>query len=119
VGETYNLGGDCERKNIEVVQRICALLDELRPAPEFGSYAKLVTFVQDRPGHDMRYAIDASKIGRELGWAPAETFDSGLRKTVSWYLDHQPWCDRILSGSYRLERLGTAGAASTLGASAP
>lgn len=99
-GETYNIGGWNERTNIEIVRRICALLDELRPDPA-GSYERLITFVKDRPGHDRRYAIDARKIERELGWRPAETFESGLRKTVRWYLDNQAWLRQVQDGSYR------------------
>ncbi|PKQ03340.1 MAG: dTDP-glucose 4,6-dehydratase [Alphaproteobacteria bacterium HGW-Alphaproteobacteria-11] len=105
VGETYNVGGNAERTNIDIVRAICHLLDELRPAPQ-GSYEKLITFVADRPGHDARYAIDASKIARELGWRPRENFESGLRKTVEWYLDNRDWWERVRSGSYRGERLG-------------
>ncbi|WP_287811212.1 GDP-mannose 4,6-dehydratase, partial [Pseudomonas sp.] len=108
VGETYNIGGHNEQQNIEVVRSICALLDELAPQHPAGisTYAELITFVKDRPGHDLRYAIDASKIERELGWVPAETFQSGLRKTVQWYLDNQEWCQRVQDGSYQGERLG-------------
>ncbi|MBX3493420.1 MAG: dTDP-glucose 4,6-dehydratase [Parvibaculum sp.] len=105
VGETYNVGGNAERTNIDIVRAICRLLDELRPAPQ-GSYEKLITFVADRPGHDARYAIDASKIARELGWRPRENFESGLRKTVEWYLDNRDWWERVRSGLYRGERLG-------------
>jgi len=99
-GETYNVGGWNEQANIDIVHRVCELLDELRPAPE-GSYRRLVTFVKDRPGHDRRYAIDARKIERELGWRPAETFDTGIRKTVRWYLDHPEWVADVQSGAYR------------------
>ncbi|MDM8348280.1 dTDP-glucose 4,6-dehydratase [Pseudomonas sp. sp1636] len=105
VGETYNIGGHNEQTNLHVVQSICALLDELAPRPA-GAYKELIAFVQDRPGHDRRYAIDAGKIERELGWTPAETFASGLRKTVCWYLDNLDWCRRVQDGSYRRERLG-------------
>ena len=105
VGETYNVGGNAERTNIDIVRSICRLLDELQPSPQ-GSYEKLITFVADRPGHDARYAIDASKIARELGWRPRENFDSGLRKTVEWYLDNRDWWERVRSGRYRGERLG-------------
>ncbi|QTD47997.1 dTDP-glucose 4,6-dehydratase [Sulfidibacter corallicola] len=104
VGETYNVGGNNEKTNLEVVKYICALLDELRPSGQ--AYAELITFVKDRPGHDRRYAIDAGKIKRELDWSPKETFETGMRKTVQWYLDNMAWCENILSGDYRLERLG-------------
>ena len=109
VGETYNIGGHNEKANIEVVKTICALLEELVPEKPAGvaRYEDLITFVQDRPGHDVRYAIDAAKIGRELGWKPQETFESGIRKTVQWYLDNKTWWQNVLNGSYRLERLGT------------
>lgn len=107
VGETYNIGGHNEKRNLEVVETICELLDELRPRDaELGSYKELITFVTDRPGHDRRYAIDAAKIQRELGWAPQETFDSGIRKTVLWYLENCQWWQDVLSGNYRLGRLG-------------
>jgi dTDP-glucose 4,6-dehydratase len=108
VGETYNIGGHNEKTNLEVVQTICDLLEELAPEKPsgLGKYRDLITFVKDRPGHDARYAIDASKIERELGWVPEETFHSGLRKTVQWYLDNTAWWERVLSGEYRLERLG-------------
>ncbi len=109
LGETYNIGGHNERTNLEVVQAICTLLDELVPGSSHAPHAKLITFVTDRPGHDRRYAIDAGKIERELGWRPHETFESGLRKTVQWYLDHRGWWQRVLDGSYRGERLGVAG----------
>lgn len=108
VGETYNIGGHNEKANIDVVKEICALLDEMRPWVAEGKtkpYADLITFVTDRPGHDVRYAIDAAKIERELGWRPAETFESGLRKTVQWYLDNESWWQDVLSGNYRLERI--------------
>ncbi len=114
-GETYNIGGHNEKRNIDVVRGICGLLDELAPrrdaAGEPLPYASLIAFVRDRPGHDRRYAIDAGKIERELGWTPEETFESGLRKTVQWYLDNRRWWARVLSGEYRLGRLGTAGGA--------
>ncbi|MBB5216087.1 dTDP-glucose 4,6-dehydratase [Parapusillimonas granuli] len=108
VGETYNVGGHNEKKNIDVVHAICALLEELAPAKPAGvaRYADLITHVKDRPGHDLRYAIDAGKIQRELGWAPWETFESGLRKTVQWYLDNMEWSRRVQDGSYQRERLG-------------
>ena len=105
-GETYNIGGECELTNLEVVKTICSILDEARP--ENGPHERLIEFVTDRPGHDFRYAMDISKINRELGWKPAETFTSGIRKTVHWYLDNQPWWQAILDGSYRLERLGNS-----------
>jgi len=100
-GETYNVGGWNEKPNIEIVRTVCALLDELRPRAGGGSYAEQIAFVQDRPGHDRRYAIDARKIERELGWKPAETFESGIRKTVQWYLAHAEWVRRVQSGAYR------------------
>jgi dTDP-glucose 4,6-dehydratase len=100
VGETYNIGGWNEKPNLEIVHAVCALLDELRPHRD-GTYARLVTHVTDRPGHDRRYAIDASKIERELGWRPAETFETGLRKTVRWYLDNAEWVERVQNGAYR------------------
>ncbi|MBK7663926.1 MAG: dTDP-glucose 4,6-dehydratase [Sterolibacteriaceae bacterium] len=100
VGETYNIGGWNEKPNIEIVKTVCALLDELAPATE-GSYARLMTYVDDRPGHDRRYAIDARKIERELGWRPAETFETGIRKTVQWYLANRDWTARVQSGAYR------------------
>lgn len=136
IGETYNIGGHNEKQNIEVVQTICDILDELKPLQrnakagmrneetgmgneEFSSliphpsfltnrYSSLITYVTDRPGHDRRYAIDASKIERELGWKPQETFESGIRKTVLWYLENQPWCQRVQDGSYQRERLGAS-----------
>ena len=100
LGETYNVGGWNEKPNIDIVHTVCALLDELRPSAE-GSYTRLITYVKDRPGHDRRYAIDARKIERELGWRPAETFESGIRKTIQWYLDHPDWVQRVQSGAYR------------------
>jgi len=100
VGATYNVGGWNEKPNIEIVDTVCALLDEMRPDPA-GSYSRLVTYVTDRPGHDRRYAIDARKLERELGWKPAETFETGIRKTVRWYLDHADWVARVQSGAYR------------------
>ncbi len=108
VGETYNIGGHNERKNIEVVHTICDLLEELAPNKPQGveKYRDLITYVKDRPGHDMRYAIDAGKIDRELGWRPQETFESGIRKTVSWYLNNETWWRRVQDGSYAGERLG-------------
>lgn len=108
VGETYNIGGHNERQNIEVVQSICRLLDELAPEKPAGvvKYETLITYVADRPGHDMRYAIDATKIEEELGWVPEETFESGIRKTVEWYLANEQWWSRVKDGSYAGERLG-------------
>jgi dTDP-glucose 4,6-dehydratase len=100
-GETYNIGGWNEQPNLEVVRTVCALLDALRPRADGRSYAEQVTFVKDRPGHDRRYAIDARKIERELGWKPAESFETGLRKTVQWYLDHAGWVERVQTGAYR------------------
>lgn len=110
IGETYNIGGHNEQKNLHVVRTICALLEELaldRKPAGVERYEDLITFVKDRPGHDARYAIDAGKIERELGWVPQETFDTGLRKTVQWYLDNEAWWQRVLSGAYRLERIGS------------
>lgn len=116
VGQTYNIGGHNEKQNIEVVTTICRILDELRPLskqPEgewhggqVASYKSLITYVADRPGHDMRYAIDASKIQQELGWQPQETFESGIRQTVQWYLENQDWCQHVQDGSYQRQRLG-------------
>ena len=106
VGESYNVGGHNEKTNLEVVRAICAILDEIAPDDRIGPRENLITFVRDRPGHDQRYAIDPAKIGRELGWMPQETFETGLAKTVRWYLDNRPWWERIRSGVYRGERLG-------------
>jgi dTDP-glucose 4,6-dehydratase len=100
VGETYNIGGNSERKNLDVVTEICDLVDELRPNAALGSRRSLITFVTDRLGHDRRYAVDASKIGRELGWRPAEEFKGGLRKTVAWYLEHSAWIENVRTGAY-------------------
>lgn len=108
VGETYNIGGWNEKQNIDVVKTICQILDELKPQLNGGRYESLITFVNDRPGHDLRYAIDASKIERELGWKPQESFETGIRKTVQWYLDNLTWCHRVQDGSYQRERLGEA-----------
>lgn len=105
IGETYNIGGHNEKKNIEVVHKICELLEELKPS-QGKPYKDLITFVKDRPGHDVRYAIDASKIKRELGWVPEESFETGMKKTVSWYLENEAWWSRVLSGAYKLERIG-------------
>jgi dTDP-glucose 4,6-dehydratase len=106
VGATYCVGGRCEKANIEVVRTICALMDELAPSAKIGPRESLITYVADRPGHDMRYAIDASRIAADLNWEPQETFESGLRKTVEWYLANRTWWERIRSGVYRGERLG-------------
>ena len=108
VGETYNVGGDAERQNIEVVETICRLLDERRPRADGQARTAQITYVTDRPGHDRRYAIDASKLQNELGWKPQHTFEQGIADTVDWYLQHQDWVQRVLDGSYRLERIGTA-----------
>ena len=108
-GETYNIGGHNEKRNIEVVETLCTLLEELAPDKKpqtVSAYKDLITFVKDRPGHDRRYAIDASKIERELGWRPEETFETGLRKTVQWYLENEEWWSRVLNGAYKLERIG-------------
>ena len=101
LGETYNIGGNNEKTNISVVETICSILDQLQPRSDQKSYVEQITFVKDRPGHDRRYAINASKIANELGWKPKETFESGIQKTVQWYLDHQDWVEGIVSGSYR------------------
>ncbi len=106
VGDTYNIGGNAERENIEVVKAICALLDQHRPRADGRPRESQITFVQDRPGHDRRYAIDAGKLRRELGWSPAYTFERGIAETVDWYLAHQDWVQRVLDGSYRLDRIG-------------
>ena len=109
VGETFNIGGHNEKRNLDVVRTICELLDELAPqhrADNITQYADLITFVKDRPGHDARYAIDAGRIQRELGWAPEENFVSGMRKTVLWYLNNESWWQSVLSGKYKLGRLG-------------
>jgi dTDP-glucose 4,6-dehydratase len=109
-GETYCIGGSAERSNLDVVNQLCAILDELAPDAE-GPHARRISFVPDRPGHDLRYAIDSGKIRRELGWAPRETFETGLRRTVAWYLENRSWWERVRSGDYRGERLGLGGAA--------
>jgi len=106
VGETYNIGGNCERRNIDVVNRLCDIMDSVNP--DNAPHTDLITYVQDRPGHDLRYAIDAGKIKDELGWEPAETFETGLAKTVDWYLSNQGWWQAILDGSYQLDRLGSS-----------
>ncbi|RGE46033.1 dTDP-glucose 4,6-dehydratase [Comamonas testosteroni] len=113
LGDTYNVGGWNEKANIEIVKTVCGLLDELRPRTDGKSYAEQITYVTDRPGHDRRYAIDARKLERELGWKPAETFETGIRKTVQWYLDNPEWVQNVQSGSYRewVQKQYTAGAA--------
>jgi dTDP-glucose 4,6-dehydratase len=110
VGETYNVGGDAERRNIDVVKTICALLDARRPRADGVARETQITYVKDRPGHDRRYAIDASKLKRELGWAPTVGFEDGMARTVDWYLAHPDWVAKVLDGSYRLERIGTVDA---------
>jgi len=110
IGETYNVGGDAERRNIDVVKTICALLDARRPRADGVARETQVTYVKDRPGHDRRYAIDASKLKRELGWRPTVDFETGMARTVDWYLDNEAWVAKVLDGSYRLERIGTADA---------
>jgi dTDP-glucose 4,6-dehydratase len=105
-GETYNIGGNCERTNLDVVRAICRVVDELKPGLPHAPSTSLITFVEDRPGHDRRYAIDATKIREELGWQPAHPFDSGLRATVEWYIDNPHWVERVASGAYQRERLG-------------
>ena len=116
IGETYNIGGHNEKANIDVVKVICALLEELVPTNPYSRESKnikgfesLITYVTDRPGHDVRYAIDASKIERDLGWKPNESFETGIRKTVEWYLNNEDWWRRVLDGSYNFERLGYKG----------
>ena len=105
-GETYNIGGHNEKNNLEVVKNICEILDNLTPNSPYNPHDSLITFVTDRPGHDARYAIDADKIERELGWTPQETFESGIEKTIKWYLDNREWCQHVLDGTYQGERLG-------------
>jgi dTDP-glucose 4,6-dehydratase len=109
VGETYNIGGRNEKTNLEVVTSVCAILDEVQVRKDGTSHKALISYVMDRPGHDRRYAMDVTKIERELGWRPANTFETGLRKTVRWYIANQPWCQRIAERSYRGERLGLVG----------
>ncbi|HPA01852.1 MAG TPA: GDP-mannose 4,6-dehydratase, partial [Chiayiivirga sp.] len=106
VGEVYNVGGDAERRNIEVVHAICALVDARHPRADGQPRASQIVFVKDRPGHDRRYAIDSSKLQRELGWRPQVDFETGIARTVDWYLENQAWVKRVLDGSYRMERLG-------------
>ncbi len=108
VGEVYNVGGDAERRNIDVVKVICALLDERRPLADGSKRESLLTYVKDRPGHDRRYAIDADKLKTELGWSQTETFETGMARTIDWYLDNEEWSGRVLDGSYRMQRLGGA-----------
>ncbi len=105
-GEIYNIGGNSEKTNLEVIDTLCALLDEMRPSASGESYQSLKQYVDDRPGHDQRYAIDASKLKNELGWQPKESFESGMQKTIQWYLDHLDWCNRVKDGSYQGQRLG-------------
>jgi len=118
-GETYNVGGNSERSNLEVVHAICAILDELAPDSPHRPHAKLIAFVTDRPGHDQRYAIDAGKIGRQLGWSPRHTFDAGLRTTVGWYLDNRQWCETVARGGDVGQRLGLSVGGATEKASKP
>jgi len=106
VGEVYNVGGDAERRNIDVVKAICSLLDQRRPRADGVVRESQIAFVADRPGHDRRYAIDASKLKRELGWRPSLDFDTGIARTIDWYLEHQDWVAGVLDGSYRLQRIG-------------
>ena len=106
IGETYNIGGNEEKTNLQVVEAICNLLDNLAPNPKISKHTSLITFVPDRPGHDQRYAINAEKIQSELNWKPKENFEAGLRKTIKWYLENPTWCQRILDGDYQRERLG-------------
>ncbi|MGB4859288.1 MAG: GDP-mannose 4,6-dehydratase, partial [Dokdonella sp.] len=108
VGEVYNVGGDAERRNIDVVKVICALLDERRPLADGSKRESLLTYVKDRPGHDRRYAIDADKLKNELGWSQTESFETGMARTIDWYLDNEEWSGRVLDGSYRMQRLGGA-----------
>lgn len=106
VGQVYNIGGHNEKTNLDVVLTLCDILDEMVPNSPHRPHKNLISFVEDRPGHDRRYAIDASKIQNQLGWVPRESFETGLRKTVKWYLDNQNWTNRVMSGAYRGERLG-------------
>jgi len=106
VGETYNIGGHNEKTNLAVVRTICAILDDLVPRSDNTPYENLITYVKDRPGHDVRYAIDADKIAKDLGWLPQETFETGMAKTIQWYLDNSEWCQHVQDGSYMRERLG-------------
>jgi len=106
IGETYNIGGNNEIKNIEIVNQICSTLDKINPRSNGEKYSKLISYVQDRPGHDFRYAIDASKIKKDLGWEPKETFESGILKTINWYINNESWWRKIQKGTYSQERLG-------------
>jgi len=105
-GQTYNIGGNCEKTNLDVVKTVCAILDDLAFDSKVIPHSSLISFVKDRPGHDRRYAIDASKINSELGWMPQETFETGMQKTITWYMENRDWWQRVLDGSYRCERLG-------------
>jgi dTDP-glucose 4,6-dehydratase len=100
-GENYNIGGRCEKTNLEVVEAVCTMLDDFCPNSPYRPHKSLITFVKDRPGHDLRYAIDTSKINREFGWKPKETFETGLEKTIKWYLENQPWVNSVKTGKYR------------------
>jgi dTDP-glucose 4,6-dehydratase len=106
IGETYNVGGNNEIQNIEIVNTICSILDEIKPSENGNSYTDLITYVKDRPGHDFRYAIDSSKLKNELNWSPNETFESGIKKTINWYLENQSWWQDIQNNTYQQERLG-------------
>ena len=112
-GDVYNIGGDCERTNLEVVEAICATVDRLQPGLAHAPCTSLITYVDDRPGHDRRYAIDTTKIREQLGWTPQQDFESGLVRTIQWFLDHREWVERVTSGTYRRERLGLASGASS------
>ena len=101
VGETYNIGGNFEKTNLEIVETICSLLDQIYPNSKVGKHSSLITFVKDRPGHDRRYAIDSSKINNSIGWVPKETFETGIRKTIKWYIDNMSWVESVQTGSYR------------------
>ena len=107
IGETYNIGGKCEKKNLEIINTICNILDEINPLEKTNKYSDFITFVQDRPGHDKRYAIDPGKIEKELGFSPEYSFDQGIKLTVKWYLTNQNWCNIVIKNKYNLERLGT------------
>jgi dTDP-glucose 4,6-dehydratase len=109
IGQTYTVGARNEQKNLDLVKKICSLLDQLAPEPKVEKHETLIDFVQDRPGHDFRYAVDPKKIEREIGWQPSHSFEEGLKNTVVWYIKNLDWCEQILNGSYRLERLGLEG----------